>query len=229
MQGTPTWDSYRGKLETYFDRTAFEAWKTMTSDAPVSRIRATVRAGRDAMRSALLDMLPADLTAARLLDAGCGTGALAVAATARGAHVIAVDVSGQLIAIARERTPAGVAIDYRVGDMLSAAHGEFDHVIAMDSLIHYPTSDIVAVVAAMGERTRRSIIFTVTPRSALLMAKLTVGNIFPRADRAPAIIPAKIDTLTARLTAAMPGWQLGRQHRVSGGFYTSHAVELVRA
>jgi len=225
---SPSWDSYRGKLEAYFDRTAFEAWKTITSDAPVSRIRATVRAGRDAMRACLLDMLPGDLTGLRLLDAGCGTGALAVAAAARGADVIAVDVSGQLVAIARERTPAGVAIDYRVGDMLSPDLGTFDHVVAMDSLIHYPTSDIVAVVAALGTRTRHSIAFTVTPRSALLMTKLTVGNIFPRADRAPAIIPADIDGLTARLSATMPGWRIGRQQRVSGGFYTSHAIELIR-
>ena len=224
---TATWDSYRGKLEAYFDRTAFEAWKAITSDAPVSRIRATVRAGRDEMRAALLAMLP-DLAGRRLLDAGCGTGALAVAAAGRGAEVVAVDISGQLVAIARERTPADLPVDYRVGDMLSAAHGMFDHVVAMDSLIHYPTSDIVAVVAALGQRTRHSIAFTVTPRSALLMTKLAVGNIFPRADRAPAIIPADIDALTTRLEAGMPGWRVGRQQRVSGGFYTSHAIELVR-
>ncbi|MEO1283071.1 MAG: magnesium protoporphyrin IX methyltransferase, partial [Pseudomonadota bacterium] len=41
----------KGELETYFDRTAVDAWKRLTSDAPVSRIRATVRAGRDAMRA----------------------------------------------------------------------------------------------------------------------------------------------------------------------------------
>ena len=39
----------RGELETYFDRTAVQAWMRLTSDAPVGRIRATVRAGRDAM------------------------------------------------------------------------------------------------------------------------------------------------------------------------------------
>ncbi len=58
----------------------------------MSRIRATVRAGRDAMRAELLSWLPADLTGRRLLDAGCGTGALAVEAARRGAEVVAVDV-----------------------------------------------------------------------------------------------------------------------------------------
>ena len=43
----------RDQLETYFDRTAAEAWARLTADAPVSRIRATVRAGRDDMRAQL--------------------------------------------------------------------------------------------------------------------------------------------------------------------------------
>ena len=55
----------RGELETYFDRTAVEAWARLTSDAPVGRIRATVRAGRDRMRDTLLSWLPADLRGAR--------------------------------------------------------------------------------------------------------------------------------------------------------------------
>ena len=37
----------RGQLEQYFDRTAFDAWAKLTSTAPVSGIRKTVRAGRD--------------------------------------------------------------------------------------------------------------------------------------------------------------------------------------
>ena len=37
----------RGELKTYFDRTAVDVWARLTSDAPVGRIRATVRAGRD--------------------------------------------------------------------------------------------------------------------------------------------------------------------------------------
>ena len=59
----------RSQLEHYFDRTAAETWSRLTSDAPVSRIRATVRAGRDRMRATLLEWLPADLAGVRLLDA----------------------------------------------------------------------------------------------------------------------------------------------------------------
>ena len=45
----------RGQIEDYFDRTALKAWEQLTSTAPVGRIRATVRAGRERMRAQLLD------------------------------------------------------------------------------------------------------------------------------------------------------------------------------
>lgn len=225
-----SWTSYRGRLETYFDRTAFDAWTALTSDAPVSRIRATVRAGRDRMRETLLDWLPGDLSGLRLLDAGCGTGALAVAAAERGADVVAIDISGQLVGIARDRAPTDLAgrIDFRVGDMLDARLGEFDHVVAMDSLIHYPVADIVATVAALAARTRRSLAFTFAPRTPALTVMHTVGKLLPRADRAPAIIPAGAAELRRRCEAALPGWGQPRCELVSGGFYKSQALELVR-
>ena len=48
----------RQHVETYFDRTATKTWERLTSDAPVSGIRATVRAGRDRMRDLLIAQLP---------------------------------------------------------------------------------------------------------------------------------------------------------------------------
>ena len=66
----------RDRVEHYFDRTATKTWERLTSDAPVSGVRATVRAGRDRMRALMLAQLPEDLRGARILDAGCGTGAL---------------------------------------------------------------------------------------------------------------------------------------------------------
>ncbi len=224
-----TYDQYRGRLEEYFDRTALDAWAQLTSDAPVSKIRATVRAGREEMRSTLLSWLPADLTGLRILDAGCGTGALAVEAARRGAHVVAIDVSASLVDIARDRAPNDMSgsIDWRAGDMMSPDLGDFDHVVAMDSLIHYRTDDIVAVLAALSPRTRGSVIFTVTPRTPALMLMLTAGNFFPRADRAPAIAPADLKALAKRLSS-LPGMTMGRTRRVQGVFYTSQAMELRR-
>ena len=106
---TATYQDRRGELLDYFDRTAVRAWERLTSDAPVSGIRATVRAGRDRMRGTLLSWLPEDLGGRRVLDAGCGTGAFAVEAARRGAEVVAVDIAPKLIEVARERAALELA------------------------------------------------------------------------------------------------------------------------
>jgi magnesium-protoporphyrin O-methyltransferase len=228
-----TYQDRRNELEAYFDRTAVKAWERLTSTEPVSRVRATVREGRDAMRARLLSWLPDDLRGARLFDAGCGTGALAVEAAQRGADVLAVDISPTLVGIARERLPHSLGagrIDFRAGDMLDPAHGRFDHVAAMDSLIHYPAADIVRVLAALAERTERSIVFTVAPKTPLLAAMHAAGKLFPRGDRSPAIEPVGDRDLRRRIAAEprLAAWSIGRSHVVSRGFYISQAMELVR-
>jgi magnesium-protoporphyrin O-methyltransferase len=232
--GGSTYDVQRGRLETYFDRTAVAAWAQLTSTAPVSRVRATVRAGRDRMRGVLLDWMPADLSGKRMLDAGCGTGALSVAAAQRQAQVVGVDVSANLIGIARERLPVDVFADtitFRVGDMLDPVFGRFDHVVAMDSLIHYGADDIVNAIARLAARTRCSILFTFAPRTPLLSVMHSAGKLFPRGDRAPAIAPVRERALRARIARhpALSAWRVARSERVMSGFYTSHAMELVRA
>ena len=228
-----TYATRRGQLETYFDRTASDAWARLTSDVPVSGIRATVRAGRDRMRATLLSWLPADLTGARILDAGCGTGAFSVEAARRGADVTAIDLSPTLINLARERTPQDLGagkIEFAVGDMSAPEWGHFDYVVAMDSLIHYRAPDMARVVASFAGRTRKKLIFTFAPRTPLLTVMHTAGRLFPRADRAPAIEPVGKNAIARRLRAepALQAWHIASDHRITSGFYMSHAMELVR-
>jgi magnesium-protoporphyrin O-methyltransferase len=227
-----TYERRRGELETYFDRTAAAAWARLTSDAPVSRIRATVRAGRDEMRATLLGWLPQDLTGRRLLDAGCGTGAVAVEAARRGAEVVAVDLAGTLLDLARTRIPAELAdrVTFIPGDMLDPSFGRFDHVVAMDSLIHYPAQEMVAAISALAARTEASLLVTFAPRTPALSVMHAAGKLFPRGDRAPAIEPVGEGTLRRRLEAALggQGWASPRTQRIASGFYKSQALELVR-
>jgi len=230
-------DSYlerRGEIETYFDRTASAAWSKLTSDAPVSGIRATVRAGRDRMRATLLSFLPGDLRGCRILDAGCGTGALAVEAAKRGADVTAVDISPTLIGIARERLPEKLGdgrIRFLAGDMLDKRLGTFDHVVAMDSLIHYSLPDMVEMLSRLSQMSSGGVHFTYAPRTPALAAMHMVGKIFPRSDRSPRIVPHATASLYKGIsrTASLTDWRLGRNARVSSGFYISHAQELKRA
>ncbi len=234
---TATYRERRGELEAYFDRTAVDAWRKLTSDVPVGRIRATVRAGRDRMRNTLLSWLPEDLSGRRVLDAGCGTGAMAVALAERGAEVTAVDLSPTLVELARERAAADGArgggpgrITFVAGDMLDPAFGSFDHVVAMDSLIHYGTADLVGMIGRLSERTERSLLFTVAPRTPALAAMHALGRVFPRGNRAPAIVPVA-ETRLQRLLDEAPGlsqWRRGWDERVLSGFYISQAQEIYR-
>jgi magnesium-protoporphyrin O-methyltransferase len=223
----------RSELETYFDRTAVAAWTRLTSEAPVGRIRATVRAGRDEMRQTLLSWLPEDMSGARLLDAGCGTGALSIDAARRGANVVAVDISPSLIQIASGRLPADIspnAIRFVAGDMLDPSFGKFDFVVAMDSVIHYRPDDMVRIFAGLATRTLHSLLVTFAPRTPALTFMHAVGRAFPRENRAPAIEPVSERYLKKLITEHpdLDDWSFGRSRRVTSGFYKSHALELLR-
>ena len=229
-----TYQSRRRELEEYFDRTAAEAWAALTSDRPVSGIRATVRAGRDRMRATLLGYLPEDLSGQRVLDAGCGTGALAVEVARRGADVVAIDLSPTLVDLARERSPSRPGagrIDFRVSDMLDPGLGRFDWIVAMDSLIHYQAADMAEMIARLVARADRGMAFTFAPRTALLTVMHAVGRVFPGGNRAPAIEPIREPALRRRLHEhpSMTGVRVGRSARIDSRFYISNAMELVRS
>ena len=226
-----SYEEKREQLEEYFDRTAADQWARLTSDEPVSGIRKTVRAGRERMRQTLLDWLPEDLHGRRVLDAGCGTGTLAVDLALRGAHVVAIDLSPTLIDLARQRVPGdlgGGRVEFVAGDMLSTSYGNFDHVVAMDSMIHYEKHDMVRVLSGLAQRTGHSLLFTFAPSNPILATMIRVGRIFPRSDRAPFIEPIAEASLRAAISdcEALKDWHIGNTEKISSGFYTSQAMEL---
>jgi magnesium-protoporphyrin O-methyltransferase len=187
------------------------------------------------MRATLLSWLPEDMRGMRLLDAGCGTGALATEAMRRGAHVVAIDLSPTLVQLARERSVNEFqngpgSIEYLAGDMLDSAMGHFDYVVAMDSLIHYDTEDIVKAIHGLTQRTRKAVIFTFAPRTPMLAVMHRIGRLFPRSDRSPSLEPVLQSDLLQGLTAIpdLASWQANRTQRISSGFYKSQAWEWVK-
>lgn len=224
----------RDEIQTYFDRTALDAWKRLVSSEKVSGIRATVRAGREAMRAAILERFPLDLNGWRILDAGCGAGPLAIELAHRGADVLGVDLSPQMVEHANEALPeirSGGSVTLIAGDMLAPEHGAFDAVVSMDALIHYSADDAGKAIAGLAQRTSRKMVFTLAPRTGPLVAMHKLGSLFPRGDRSPAIQPVAINRLIATTLAQadMQDWSEGKATRISSGFYISVAQELVRS
>lgn len=228
----------RSKVEEYFDRTALLTWERLTSDAPVSRIRKTVRAGRDQMRSLFLSRLPQDMKGRRVLDAGCGTGSMAIEMARRGAQVVAIDLSPSLVAIAQERyqdegekirLQSSGRIEWRAGDMLAKELGHFDDIVSMDCLIHYQLGDCLQAIDELSQRCESKLLFTFAPGTTALLAMHAVGQWFPRKDRSPNIHPIRPQQLTAGLLGKFGDrWEIPFTQRVQAGFYTSQLVELSR-
>ncbi|KIT14885.1 magnesium protoporphyrin IX methyltransferase [Jannaschia aquimarina] len=210
----------RSRVEGYFDRSATKVWADLTSDAPVSRVRATVRAGRERMRDVILSRLPDDLSGMRVLDAGCGTGAKAAAMAARGAEVVAVDVAPKLLEIAAQRLDPALRgrVTFAARDMFDGGLGRFDAIVAQDSMIYYGAGDLKAKLDAL--RGRAPLIVTsLAPRTRLLTVMFLAGKAFPRSDRSPAMVPHDVDRMARDLDGSVI-------ERVTSGFYISTAMEL---
>ena len=74
-------------------------------------------------------------------------------------------------------------------------------------------------------------VFTIAPRTPALRVFHAVGRLFPRGDRAPAIVPISKAALErhAQVQEGLEGWSFARTRRVDSGFYVSQAVEARRA
>lgn len=88
----------------------------------------------------LLGQLPA--APGRVLDAGCGAGALAARLAGQAASVDAVDASPDMIERARSQWPGATTVRWIRGDLLDPglplAAGGYDAVTALSSLHHLP-------------------------------------------------------------------------------------------
>ena len=211
------------RVETYFDKTALKTWERLTSKAPVSRVRETVRRGRDEMRMKLISQLPSDLSGAKVLDAGCGTGQLSEELALRGCQVFAADISPSLVNVARSRIPNHLHknIEFITGDMVNPNLGNFDYVIAMDSLIYYSKKDLMSLLVELSSRTSHSIFFTLAPKTMLLMMMWYLGKIAPKGDRSPVMVPQSLKAISRELDANLQLIDLGV---INSGFYISHAI-----
>ena len=220
-----TYLAKRARLENYFNEVSSDAWDKLTSNEPVSFVRQLVREGREKMQGAIMEKLPQDLKGTRILDAGCGTGVLSRMLDERGAEVVGVDISDKLIEVAKNRSRSHRNIEYFAGDMKEQSFGNFDFIIAMDSLIHYSTEDVISSIADFSKRANNSVLFTIIPSTFALRTKLRLGKYFPKSERSPEVVPigwGQLHQLEAHGIKA----SLSKIKRIKSFFYVSEAWEL---
>lgn len=83
----------------------------------------------------------------RVLDVGCGSGSVAIAAARSGADVVAIDITDAWFEAARERAvESGVTIDFRIGDAEAIPFDDdgFDIVLSSFAAIFAPDHAAVA-------------------------------------------------------------------------------------
>ena len=112
--------------------------------------------------------------------------------------------------------------------MLDPAFGDFDHIVLMDSIIHYDSNEGFELIRQLGKRCKKSMIFTFAPYTPILGTMISLGRFFPKSDRAPSIVPMREEYVFKKINEDLSSWRIERVNRVSKGFYKSEAVELVR-
>ena len=91
----------------------------------------------------LLKHIPQDCES--VLEIGCGAGAFARLMAKRAGRVLALDLSPQMIQIARERSQEYANIDFRVANVLEWKFpaGQFDCVASIATLHHLPMEEML--------------------------------------------------------------------------------------
>jgi SAM-dependent methyltransferase len=82
------------------------------------------------------------------LEIGCGTGELTRLLAARASHVLALDLSPEMVRVARERSAGFANIDYRVADVTEWEYprARFDCVASAATLHHLPLEPTVTAM-----------------------------------------------------------------------------------
>jgi len=135
----------------HFGKLAADWWDPKGSSAMLHRLN-PVRLGF--IRSAIDAHWRGDpraakpLTGKSALDVGCGAGLLCEPLARLGAAVTGVDAAEENVAVAREHAAsAGLAVDYRCGDVAELGLGKFDLVCAMEVIEH--VADKCAFLSAL--------------------------------------------------------------------------------
>lgn len=191
-------------------------WAGSSGDAWARRWRDTDRGlapvGR-ALDQAIADLAPGE--AFRALDIGCGPGttALALARARPDSAILACDISGPLIAVARERAAGLANLEFVVADAeaAAAARGPFDLIYSRHGVMFFADPERAFAALRAAARPGAPLIFScfadwaANPWAALL-ADAAAGETVPAPGREPGGF-AFADPGYVRALLAAAGWR----------------------
>lgn len=141
----------------------------------------------------------------RVLEVGCGTGTTALILAPATGHLTATDVSGEMIAIAREKLSAGdpgnVAFEQAELTPSGLPAGPFDAVLAFN-LLHLVEDLPAALLALRGRLVPGGLLISKTVclggwRALLLWPLIAAMRLFGKAPHVAFLKPAEMDRMVA--------------------------------
>ncbi|MEM1367926.1 MAG: magnesium protoporphyrin IX methyltransferase [Cyanobacteria bacterium P01_H01_bin.15] len=216
-------------VKEYFNATGFDRWRRIYGEEEVSKVQLDIRQGHQQTLDQVLGWLSDSLTSLRICDAGCGVGSLSIPLAQRGATVFASDISQKMVEEAQVRAQAaGIPtsqIQFGVGD-LAGIRGDYDVVICLDVLIHYPQAEAEAMLRYLAARAQGRIIVSFAPKTLWLSILKKIGEFFPGPSKTTRAYQHRYVDIVRCLVNQ--GFTIKRTGQVSTSFYYTRIIEAVR-
>ena len=213
MSNATTGETIREHEAAHFGALAADWWDPKGSSAMLHRLNPVrlsyLRDCLDAHWPDSADSLK-PLTSKSALDVGCGAGLLAEPLARLGADVTGVDAAPENIAAAQEHAKgAGLAIDYRAGELSAQGLGTFDLVTAMEVIEH--VADKKAFVSELSRHLAPGGLMVLSTPNRTAQSRLVMVELAERTGMIPRgthrwydfITPEELDALLEKAGLAM--------------------------
>jgi magnesium-protoporphyrin O-methyltransferase len=214
-------------VRDYFNSVGFDRWRRIYGDGDVNRVQRDIRTGHQQTVDYVLGWFKNDknATTQTVCDAGCGTGSLSIPLAAMGAKVYASDISKKMVGEGQSLAADPANPIFEVKD-LATLSGEYDTVICLDVLIHYPDRDSEEMIAHLASLAKSRLILSFAPRNPYYIMMKKVGDMVPGPSKATRAYLHKESDV--RNVLKNLGFTIKRKEFTATSFYFSRLFEAVR-
>ena len=228
--GTPDASAVGERVHRYFETSGFSRWTAIYGSGDIPPIWKVIRDGHQRALDAVISWVGKDENVTAL-DAGCGTGNLAIELAEHGYEVDGFDVSAPMIHFAKyinsgrtRKTPP----NFMVGD-IAAVEGNartYDLVCCLDVLFHYPVDEASAMLTRLAKLSNGKLVASFALRTMMNDFWMKVGTKFHSKNRMTKLFMFSYDEIEKVMAAN--GFKITRSKRVKFFFYDSFVFEAVR-
>lgn len=218
-------------VKEYFNSTGFDRWRRIYGDGEVNKVQLDIRTGHQQTVDTVLSWLMADnLAGLSICDAGCGVGSLSIPVAQAGAKVYASDISEKMVGEAKQRAEAELgdtANPTFIVQDLETLSGQYNTVICLDVLIHYPQDKADQMISHLSSMADLRLILSFAPKTLALSLLKKIGSFFPGASKATrAYLHREADVIKI---LESNGFNVQRQAMTRTRFYFSRILEATRS